>query len=415
MSTPEERKAFGSRVAELRKQRGVKQDELAAAIGRTSSWMSQVERGVQPVNRLDVLRLLADGLGVPLRTLRPDAPAELPTPRSESAEHASDLDQARLVISGHPVPEVLLVDTAASRPADLPELRTAVDRAWELTHGNRFAELSAALGPLVPRLERVVRTAPDRERPELSLLLSRTYQALSAAFVRQDEPDAAWIAADRAIQAAEKSGEPLQVFASIFRLVQAFVRLRRLDQAEHAATTAVNALRQHTDDSAVPSAEALSLLGSLHLVLALVHARAGNRAEARGEIGRARETAQRVAADRNDFNLEFGPTNTEIQAVSIAVDLGDAGEAIEVGQQIDASALSVERRARLAMDMGRAYAQRRQSGEALAYLLQAEALSPELIHTHVAARNAIRELVLVAGRAAGPELKALAERADALP
>ncbi|GIH73091.1 helix-turn-helix domain-containing protein [Sphaerimonospora thailandensis] len=415
MSTLEERKAFGSRVAELRKQRGMKQDELALAIGRTSSWLSQVERGVQPVNRLDVLRLLADGLGVSLQMLRPDVPVETPTPQPERVEHSNDLDQARLVISGHPAPEVLLADLAAGSSANLPELRAVVDRVWELTHANRFAELSAALGPLVPRLERAVRTAPAEERRELFLLLSRTYQALAAAFVRQGEPDAAWVAADRAIQAAEQSGQPLQVFASIFRLAHAFVRLRHLDQAEHAASTAVNALREHTYGSVSAGAEALSLLGSLHLVLALVHARAGNRAEARAEIGCAREVARRVAADRNDFNLEFGPTNTEIQAVSIAVDLGDAGEAIEIGQGIDASGLSVERRARLAMDMGRAYAQRRQSGEALACLLEAEAMAPELIHTHGAARNAIRELVLLGGHAADSELKALAERAEALP
>jgi transcriptional regulator with XRE-family HTH domain len=406
-------RAFGMRVAELRKQRGMKQEELAAALGRTASWLSQVERGVQPVNRLDVLRLLADGLGVPLQTLRPDTPIAASTP-AEPADAANDLDQARLTISGYPVPDVLLAGAATESAIDVEALQNAVDEAWELTHGNRFAELSSAIGPLIPRLERAARTAPETVRPTLWLLLSRTYQALSAAFVRQDEPDAAWLAADRSINAAERSGEVLHVFTGVFRLAQAFVRLKRLDQGEHAAATAVNALRQHVS-GATATPEALSVLGSLHLALALVHARAGNRADARTEIEHARQVATQIGADRNDFNLEFGPTNVGIQAVSIAVELGDAGEAIEVGERINADQLSTERRARLVMDLGRAYAQRRQSGEALAYLLEAEELAPELIHTHVAARNAIRELILVAGRSASPELKALAERADAQP
>ncbi|MFC5006954.1 helix-turn-helix domain-containing protein [Dactylosporangium cerinum] len=411
----EEQRAFGALVADLRKQRGMTQGELAAELGRTSSWLSQVERGVQPVARLDVLRRLADGLGVSVQALQPDSPIAPETPvRDEAVLPSNDLDQARLVISGHPVPEVLLSGEAVAAPVSLSELRAAVDEIWALTHANQFAELSASIGPLVPRLERAARTAPDDERPALWSLLSRTYQALSAAFVRQDEPDAAWIAADRAINAAERSGEALHVFAGVFRLAQAFVRLKRVDQAEHAATTAVNALHQHTPDQAA-AAEALSVMGSLHLVLALVHARAGNRAEARREIDRARQVALRLGSDRNDFNLEFGPTNVEIQAVSIAVELGDAGEAIDIGQQVDAEALSIERRARLALDMGRAYAQRRQTGEALACLLQAEELAPELIHTHVAARSAIRELILIAGRATSPELRALAERADAQP
>ncbi|MCE0446146.1 helix-turn-helix domain-containing protein [Streptomyces tricolor] len=62
-------------MADLRKQRGLTQSELAAAIGRTSSWLSQVERGIQPVNRLDVLASAGRRVGVPLQVLQPDAPS----------------------------------------------------------------------------------------------------------------------------------------------------------------------------------------------------------------------------------------------------------------------------------------------------------------------------------------------------
>ncbi|MDH6116359.1 helix-turn-helix transcriptional regulator [Kitasatospora sp. GAS204B] len=412
MSTPEERRAFGKRVAELRKRRGLTQDELAGALGRTASWLSQVERGVQPVNRLDVLRLLADGLGVSLEALRPDALTDPPVPALPEPTEPNDLDQARLLISGHPAPDILLGDHPMSMPADLSNLRATVHRVWELTHESRFAELSVTVGALLPQIEHAVRTAPAEERPELWLLLSRTYQALSAAFARQDEGDAAWVAADRAIRAAEQAGQPLQVFASVSRLAQAFVRLRRLDQAERVATTGVSALLR-LGDSAEP--EALSLLGALQLVLALTHARAGERGKAREALGLARQVAQRIGEDRNDFNTEFGPTNVEIQAVALAVELGDAGEAIEIGLRIDPGDLSVERRARLFLDIGRAYAQRRQSSEALACLLKAEEIAPELIRTHTVARTTVRELLLLTGQTAPPELVALAERADAQP
>jgi len=390
------------------------QAELAAEIGRTASWLSQVERGIQPVNRLPVLRLIADALGVSRATLRPDLP-ELDAPPVPDADEArpNDLDQARLLLSGHPVPEVLLSGENPVSHASLPELRAAVDHVWELTHADKFAELSGAIGPLIPRLERAVRTAPSKDRTELWQLLGRTYQALAAAFVRQDEPDAAWVAADRSIRAAEQSGQPLQVCAGIYRLAQAFVRLKRLDQAEHAATTAANALTRYVSTHDDP--QALSVLGALHLQLATVHAKAGDRTRAKGEIGLARDVARRMGQDRNDFNLEFGPTNVEIQAVSSAVELGDAGEAIDLGEGLDSTSLSVERQARLLMDLGRAYAQRRQPGEALEYLLRAEQLAPEMITTHVAARDTIKELMLVAGRAASPELRGLAERADAKP
>ncbi|GAA2767555.1 hypothetical protein GCM10010103_65970 [Streptomyces paradoxus] len=288
-----------------------------------------------------------------------------------------------------------------------------MDDVWTLTHDGRFAEVSAKLTDLLPDLEQTVRLAEAGERDTAHLLLARTYQALAAAFVRQDEADAAWVAADRAIWAAEKSNDPLHVCAGVFRMVQAFVRLKRLGQAEHAAQTSIDALTT-LDRNEELSVEGMSVLGSLHLALALTYARGQQRAEARAQIDKARSLADRLGGDRNDFDLEFGRTNVAIQAVSTAVDLGDAGEALDLGSEIDASSLSPERQGRLLMDLGRAHAQRRHTGEALNCLLRAEELVPETIRTHVAARKAIRELVLIEGAGALPELMALAERADAL-
>lgn len=129
--TPEERRAFGGRIAELREARGFTQKELAAEIGRTASWLSQVERGVQPVNRIDVLRLLADGLGVSVQEIRPDMPAEPTPPERNEPEEPNDLDQARLLISGHPVPEVLLGSGASG-----PEPSPSSYRRLSTTFGN---------------------------------------------------------------------------------------------------------------------------------------------------------------------------------------------------------------------------------------------------------------------------------------
>ncbi len=356
--------------------------------------------------------MLADSLGVTEHDLRPEAHADEPA-ASIPAERSNDLDRARLLLSGHPSPGLLLRHPGLS-PEDIGQLREAVTQVWDHAHNSRYVELSEGLAELLPKLERAVRTSVEAERSAGWSLLSQTYQALAAAFVRQDQPDAAWVAADRAINSAERSGEPHQVFAGIFRLVQAFVRLKHLDQAEHAATSAVDALVQAQDD-AEPAPQELSLLGALYLSLALVHARGGARQEAREAVTRAREVANRLGEDRNDFNLEFGPTNVEVQAVSIAVELGDAGEAIESGTRINPEVLSAERQGRLSMDLGRAYAQRRQVGEALAAMLAAETVTPDLIHTHVAARDAIRELVLTSGSKASPELLQLAERSDAMP
>lgn len=352
-------RAFGRHVQRLRKDRKLTQQQLAALLGKTSSWMSQVERGVQPVKQIDVLQDLADALGVSVQQLRPGAP--LPSAANGNVPAAqyrsNDLDEARRLISGHPAIGTLLGAARPSPRRSLDELTSEVEAMWQETHEGNFADVSARLTDLLPDLEQTVRIVDDARRPEAYLLLARTYQALAAAFVRQDEADAAWVAADRAVWAAEESGDPLHVCAGVFRMVQAFVRLKRLGQAEHAARTAIQALAA-IDGQGKLTVEGMSVLGSLYLALALVHARSAQRADARTELDKARSLAQRIGEDRNDFNLEFGVTNVEIQAVSTAVELGDAGEALDIGRGIDAEGLSPERQGRLLMDLGRAHAQR---------------------------------------------------------
>ncbi|MEA2500963.1 MAG: hypothetical protein QOD01_1074 [Actinomycetota bacterium] len=250
---------------------------------------------------------------------------------------------------------------------------------WELGHTSRFDALAEQLTTLLPQLEYAVRRGKGRR--QLSRLLAVAHQAAAAAFAQVDDPEAAWIAADRSIRAGEDSGQPLQVIAGLFRMAHAFLRLQRLELAEHVAASAAGALAGRVSDPDRPPGE-LSLFGGAHLVLAVIAARDNKRAQARKHIDVARTIARRVGVDRNDFNTEFGPTNVEIHAVSIAADLGDAGAALEAAAGLDVSALSAERQAHFHLDLARAHAQHRHLGEATAELLAAERLSPEQIHAH---------------------------------
>jgi len=244
--------------------------------------------------------------------------------------------------------------------------------------------------------------------------LAIAYQAAAAAFAQVDDPEAAWVAADRSIRAGEDSGQPLQVIAGLFRMAHAFLRLQRLELAEHVASSAAGALADRVSHPDCPPEE-LSLFGAAHLVLAVIAARDNNRSEARKHIDLARTVARRVGVDRNDFNTEFGPTNVEIHAVSIAVDLGDAGEALEAAASLDIAGLSAERQAHFHLDLARAHAQRRHLGEATAELLTAERLSPEQIHANALVRETIYDLLGLSGRRPTRDLKELAQRCGAIP
>jgi len=90
----------------------------------------------------------------------------------------------------------------------------------------------------------------------------------------------------------------------------------------------------------------------------------------------ARATAEKVGKGRDDYGTEFGRVNVAIHAVSVAVDLGDAGHALDLAKDLHYQALSPERQARQLIDLAAAHAMRRQIGEAIRDLLQLSGLRP---------------------------------------
>ncbi|MFB9474924.1 hypothetical protein ACFFR3_35985 [Nonomuraea salmonea] len=240
-------------------------------------------------------------------------------------------------------------------------------------------------------------------------LLAVTYQACSASLAKLGEPEAAWIAADRAISAAERAGNPLMMAAGAFRLGFVFLGARHFDQVEETARTAAEALWFLTDQGNV---EAMSLWGGLTLQRAVAASRLNQADVAYEHLSRAREMAARVGEGRNDYNTEFGPANVALHEVAVAVEVGDAGHALRIGTAVDASTLSAERRARLAVDLARAHAQRRQVDEAVARLLEAENVTPEQIRNHRVVRQLVSDLVSMQDPASS-ELRELAERVGA--
>jgi transcriptional regulator with XRE-family HTH domain len=382
------------------------QGELAIAINRSESWVSQVERGVYAVERIGLLQALADALGVSMAELRDDVaepPAEV-----APIEAGSDLDGLRLALSGHPALEVLLT-TPDPVAVDVPAFEARVEHVWSLEHASEYTVLNDALPSLLHDLERASRTATDDEQADLLALLARAYQAAAASFAQRDEADASWVAADRAIAAADRSGKPLQAIAGHFRMAHAFMRLNQMAQAERVATVAADALASRIERAEAPTEE-LSLYGAMNLVLAFIRAKENDRVGAKEHLAAAQQVADRLGADRNDFNTEFGPTNVQLHALAVAIEIGDAGEALDIAARVDPSGLSPERQARFWLDVGRAHAQRRHIGDAVAAIREAEDLAPEQIRGHRTTRETVALLVQLSGRRILPELAELAQR-----
>ena len=285
-------------------------------------------------------------------------------------------------------------------------LRELHSQVWPLVHASRYNELAPLVADLVPRLERAARAEASAEQTHMAHeLLTDTYQAVAAMLAKIGEGDAAWIAADRAAFTAESLSNPLAVAASLFRMAHVFLSLGQLAQVQTVASTAVSSLdRQGT------TPEVLSLRGAFRLVLAVTAARENDRTQAYAYLDRARDIASQLGEDRNDFGTEFGPTNVALHAVAVAVELGDAGHALDLAHDIDSERLSAERQARYSIDLALAHAMRRQIGESLRCLQLAEELTPEQTRTHRVARAVARDLLQLSGPRVRPELRELAER-----
>ena len=63
---------LGERIAYYRRRRGLSQVKLAGLLGRSESWLSQIERGVRSIDRISVLTEVAGALNVPVTELSPD-------------------------------------------------------------------------------------------------------------------------------------------------------------------------------------------------------------------------------------------------------------------------------------------------------------------------------------------------------
>ncbi len=402
MAADEYQKALGRKIAFHRKRRGLSQKEFAALIDRSEAWVSQVERGVRRVDRMSVLENVADELGVPLAELAAEAPVVAAT-----AEEPPGASRLRLLLSSAHSLNALL--NKAKRP-NVAKLRERTDQAWELTHAARYADLTDLLETLIPDLEGAVRSVPNGERLELFRLMAVAYQSCSAALAKLGEPEAAWIAGDRAIVAGERAEDPLLMAASEFRLVVVFLGARQFEQAAQTARTAAEALEPLARKGA---SEALSLSGALTLQQAVAAASLNDAEAAYALLDRAQQIAERVGEGRNDYHTEFGPTNAALYRVAVAVELGDAGVALRAAESVDASRLSTERQARLLIDVARANVQRRHADTALAVLLRAENMSPEQVRAHRLVRQIVSDLLAIQDPP-GAELLGLGRRIGAL-
>ncbi|MFD3521231.1 helix-turn-helix domain-containing protein [Streptomyces sp. NPDC058653] len=374
--------SIGERVAWYRRRRGVPQEVLAGLIGRTADWLSKVENGRIELDRLSVIKSLADALDVQLGDLLAEPSLLDWTPDVLGGT----VPKLREALMDYKQMSLLLASDSTSRPPDLEILRTEVGSTWSAYQDARYARATRLTPGTLAAAQHAVRAYEGEQQREAQALLAMAYQGAAMVLTKIGEADLAWMAADRGLAVAQESGN-LIVTGSLFRSVaHCLLANGRPSAARDLVAASAGYLEGGLADA---SPTYLSIYGTLLLVGAMAAARIEDRATANTLLAEAEQTAQRLGHDANHMWTAFGPTNVAVHRVSTAMELGDVQIAADQGPRVDTSTLPLERRVRHTLELARAYSAQNRTDEALALVLDAEELAPEQVRYHFIPRHLV--------------------------
>ncbi|MEU4242902.1 hypothetical protein [Actinoplanes sp. NPDC026619] len=216
-------------------------------------------------------------------------------------------------------------------------------------------------------------------------------------------PADAWLGAERCRDAAEAAGDPLLRGYAAFARAGAAMACDSFDRALALAGRAIDDLHGRAGSAEV--------VGTLQLLCAYASRGRRNLDDSRTWAAAATELAARTG-ETATMGLYFGPTNVGIWRIGIEVDGDEPGRAAEVARGTEPAAIAAGfRQVFYYADTARALARLRKDREAIRFLLTAERIAPQHVHTSAVAQETTRALLERAQRqAGGSELRGLCER-----
>ena len=401
----------GERIAFYRARRGFTQTQLANLVGRRTDWLSKIERGERQLRNVDLLNEVARVLRISLTDLM-GQPALM-----EDEEERDNIPAIRdALMSPGRLSKILFSSPQADAVPDPSHSVRLVEYLWADYQAGR-------LGTVVSNLPSLIRVAQQLEDRAASgdaggrqgwAISARTHHLAATTLSKVGEADLSWIAAERAMKAADEADDPLVLASAARAATHALLAVGRYEDALKVGETAAKWLgpRVQAGDPA-----ALSLYGMLHLRTAVAAARHQDRATATELLARAGSAAEALGEDANYWQTGFGPTNVALHRLSAGLDLGDVAWVAEHGQEVSAENLPVERRVTHMIDVARALSYLAKDTEALDLLLSAERQAPALVRHSASVREAVKDMHRRAPVTAGSkssELLAFAQRCRAV-
>lgn len=377
--------AFGQRMQIYRQRRGMSRPVLAGFLGKSPSWVKQVETGQIQVPKLPTILRIAELLRV--RDL-----ADL------TGDQSLHIDL--FVGPGHPRLAAVkaAIDafpfTSDRGAPSTQHLRNQLDHAWSARHSapNHREVVGELLPGLIRDAQLAVRQADTgADRRAAQAILSEVY-SLSQFFVAY-QPDSAllWRVAERGMVAAQDSEDPHAVGIAAWLTAQAH---RDSGPNHFDAADAVTLDALHYLEPQLPDADdkVLAIAGALQFEAGYTAARRGENGTAWGWWDKAEKTSKKLPVDYFHPVTSFGQAIMGAHAVTVAVELHQGGESVRQAAKADKSVIkSRPRRARHRIEEARGYQLDGQPDVALATLDKAHEAAPETIKYNGYARRIVLE------------------------
>jgi hypothetical protein len=317
----------------------------------------------------------------------------------------ADTTSDSLPLNAEPFAPVLAASSSsalAEAPGSVPNvslLSTSVENAWQQYSAGRYSDLAKTLPALLARLNAACSALHGEAQSRAFALCADAHRVASLLLFKLDDQGLAYLAADRCMRAAEASGDPVAVGTGALTIVHT---LMGGGHVATAITTASTYAERLDHDMPKHTPESLSVYGNVLLHGAEAAAQAGKRDTAIQLLGEADETARRLGFDGNLRRTSFGPTNTKLWRVNLAVTLGDAGSAVDTARKTDFNMIATpERQATFLVDTARAFLQWGKHDKAYVALRAAE----ETAHEEVAGRPTVHRVIRELASSAPPSMR----------
>jgi transcriptional regulator with XRE-family HTH domain len=394
---PNSELTIGERIRARRMLRGWSVRYAASRAGISHATWSRIERGRQAADNRFMLADIAAALEC--------SPVDLVGTPVPAADRAALAAQVAVYGVRQALVDIDLSEPAARSAPPVAESARIVALVDTLRRACDYAGAARLLPDLLRDLHAASTTGPDRQAA-LRLLCDAAFMA-SAVVRNLGHPAEAWLAAERCRDAAEAGEDPVLLAYAAFSRASAAVACGSFRRSLTLAGAAVDDLHPR-----------LALRGGMEtlglLLLACANASRGLKRldDSRTWAGQAAELADRTG-ETDTMGLFFGPTNVNIWRIGIEVDGGDPGRAVEIARTTNPAAIEAGcRQVFYYADAARAYARLRgKDQQAIRYLLTAERIAPQHLHSSPLAQETTRALLERSRRqAGGTQLRGLCER-----